>query len=61
MKNLTLKQKAAMANGRSHMCKDCKIGTLKCSMNYMEACSKAFIEGYLKGYKQKSEELKCKE
>lgn len=56
----TLLQQAIQANGRSRMCKNCPVGQLKCvSMNYLEVCSKAFLEGYMKGYiKSKSEARK---
>ncbi len=47
----SVEQMAKEANGRSMACKDCSL-FMKCSMIAQKICSDAFIEGYIKGYKQ---------
>ena len=42
---------AKEANGRSRACKSCQY-LMKCTPIVSEICSKAFVEGYTKGYKQ---------
>ena len=47
----SVEQMAKEANGRSRACKDCSL-FIKCNMETQKVCSDAFIEGYIKGYKQ---------
>lgn len=47
----SVEQMAKEANGRSMSCKDCSL-FLNCNMATQKICSDAFIEGYIKGYKQ---------
>ena len=47
----SIEQMAKEANGRSRACKDCCL-FIKCSMITQKICRDAFIEGYIKGYKQ---------
>ena len=44
-------QMAKETNGRSRACKSCQY-LMKCTPIVSEICSKAFVEGYTKGYKQ---------
>ena len=47
----TVEQMAKEANGRSMACVNCSL-FMKCNMITQKICSDAFIEGYIKGYKQ---------
>lgn len=47
----SVERMAKEANGRSRACKDCSL-FMKCDMITQKICSDAFIEGYIKGYKQ---------
>ena len=49
--NKSVEQMAKKANGRSRACKDCSL-FMNCNMAIQKICSDAFIEGYIKGYKQ---------
>ena len=42
---------AKEANGRSRACVNCSL-FMNCNMITQKICSDAFIEGYIKGYKQ---------
>ena len=44
-------QMAKEANGRSRACVNCSL-FMNCNMITQKICSDAFIEGYIKGYKQ---------
>lgn len=56
-KRLSLKEKAYHANGLSRACSTClKHGSEIICM----ICTNAFVEGYTKGYKTKTKELKTK-
>lgn len=50
---LTLKQKAAKANGLDRMCETCSYSY---SAGTCQICSNAFKRGYVKGYKQRQKE-----
>lgn len=52
---LSLHDKAKQANGRSHQCEQCPFKP--CSLVQAHVCANAFIEGYLKGYRQAKKEL----
>lgn len=52
----SLSEKAKTANGRSQACEKCPFHP--CSISLMQVCSRAFVEGYKKGYKQRSKEVK---
>lgn len=54
-KVLSLRDKAKAANGRSHACESCPF--VPCSLVLSKACSSAFMDGYLKGYRQAKKEL----
>ena len=47
----SIEQMAKEANGRSKACKDCSL-FMDCNKTTQKICSDAFIEGYIKGYKQ---------
>ena len=47
----SVEQMAKEANGRSRACVNCSLFT-KCNTATQKICSEAFIEGYIKGYKQ---------
>lgn len=47
----SVEQMAKEANGRSRACNICSL-FMKCNMATQKICSDAFIEGYIKGYKQ---------
>ena len=47
----SVEQMAKEANGRSRACKNCRL-FIKCNAETQKICSDAFIEGYIKGYKQ---------
>ena len=47
----SIEQMAKEANGRSRACVNCSL-FIKCNMETQKVCSDAFIEGYIKGYKQ---------
>ena len=47
----SIEQMAKEANGRSRACNICSL-FMKCNMITQKICSDAFIEGYIKGYKQ---------
>ena len=49
--NKSVEQMAKKANGRSRACKDCSL-FMNCNMAIQKIYSDAFIEGYIKGYKQ---------
>ena len=49
--NKSVEQMAKKANGRSRACKDCSL-FMDCNKTAQKICSDAFIEGYIKGYKQ---------
>ena len=50
-KKKSIEQMAKEANGRSRACNICSL-FMKCNMITQKICSDAFIEGYIKGYKQ---------
>ena len=47
----SVEQMAKEANGRSRACVNCSL-FIKCNTATQKRCSDAFIEGYIKGYKQ---------
>ena len=47
----SIEQMAKEANGRSRACVNCSL-FIKCNTARHKICSDAFIEGYIKGYKQ---------
>ena len=47
----SVKQMAKEANGSSRACVNCSL-FMNCNMATQKICSDAFIEGYIKGYKQ---------
>ena len=47
----SIEQMAKEANGRSRACKDCSL-FMNCNKTKQKICRDAFIEGYIKGYKQ---------
>ena len=47
----SIEQMAKEANGRSRACNICSL-FMKCNTATQKICSDAFIEGYIKGYKQ---------
>ena len=47
----SVEQMAKEANRRSRACKDCSL-LINCNIETQKICSDAFIEGYIKGYKQ---------
>lgn len=49
---MEITRKALAANGRSRACGKCKLGVANCNSAIQEVCSKAFVEGYKKGYEQ---------
>ena len=51
----SIEQMAKEANGRSRSCVNCTL-FMKCNMATQKICSDAFIEGYIKGYKQGKKE-----
>ena len=51
----SVEQMAKEANGRSRACNICHL-FMKCNMVTQKICSDAFIEGYIKGYKQGKKE-----
>ena len=51
----SVEQMAKEANGRSRACNICSL-FMKCNMATQKICSDAFIEGYIKGYKQGKED-----
>lgn len=57
---MSLQQKASLANGRSRACGKCKIGMRRCTPEIAEVCKNAFVEGYTKGYRQRTKEDKEK-
>nr|DAD63621.1 MAG TPA: hypothetical protein [Caudoviricetes sp.] len=46
----SLADKASEANGRSRLCGKCEYRP--CSLSMLRICSKAFKEGFVKGYRQ---------
>lgn len=50
----SIEQMAKEANGRSRACKDCSL-FMDCNKTTQKICSDAFIEGFIKGYKQGKE------
>ena len=50
-KKKSIEQMAKEANGRSRACVNCSL-FIKCNTATQKICSDAFIEGYIKGYKQ---------
>lgn len=57
-KKLSLKDKACYANGKSRACAKCD--NTERRLEICNICFHAFIEGYTKGYKAKTKELKTK-
>ena len=51
----SVEQMAKEANGRSRACVNCSL-FIKCNTATQKICSDAFIEGYIKGYKQGKKE-----
>ena len=51
----TIRQMAEDANKKSRACKDCSL-LINCNIETQKVCSDAFIEGYIKGYKQGKKE-----
>ena len=51
----SIEQMAKEANGRSRACVNCSL-FIKCNTATQKICSYAFIEGYIKGYKQVRED-----
>lgn len=56
-KNISILDKAKIANGRSRKCKKCKCKSSchlypLCTPHELEICSQGFIDGYQKGYRQ---------
>lgn len=49
-KVLSLRDKAKLASGRSQACNTCPF--VPCSLVLPRVCNDAFIDGYLKGYRQ---------
>ena len=49
--NKSVEQMAKKANGSSRACVNCSL-FMNCNMITQKICSDAFIEGYIKGYKQ---------
>ena len=49
----TIKKKASQANGRSRACKKCHF--IFRDTDVCKVCRNAFVEGYMKGYKQLKE------
>lgn len=54
----SIKHEAKMANGRSHRCKICPVGYVKCNLEMMRVCSDNFIEGFIKGAKFMKKRMK---
>ena len=50
----TIRQMAEDANKKSRACVNCSL-FMNCNMITQKICSDAFIEGYIKGYKQGKE------
>lgn len=57
---MDLQKKASLANGRSRACGSCKLGTRLCTTGIAAICRAAFMEGYAKGYRQRTKEDKEK-
>ena len=55
MRYKSVEQMAKETNGRSRSCGNCTL-FMKCNMATQKICSDAFIEGYIKGYKQGKKE-----
>lgn len=51
-------EKALKANGRSRACGKCPLGLANCNETIAKVCRDAFLEGFKKGYEQKSREVK---
>lgn len=51
----SVERMAKEANRRSRACKDCSL-LINCNIETQKVCSNAFIEGYIKGYKQGKKE-----
>lgn len=50
--------RAAIASGRCQMCRNCKYRTpIGCSPERLEICNEGFIRGYMKGYKDRKNEI----
>ena len=53
----SIRIRAAIASGRSMMCKNCKYKTPTiCSPTMLAICHEGFIRGYIKGYKDRKNE-----
>ena len=49
---VSLEKAAKMASGRDRMCAKCPIGFQICvRMGFIDMCDKAFVKGFIKGYK----------
>ena len=53
---MTIKEAAIKANGRSRACKRCQ--PKLCTPEISKMCFNAFCEGFIKGYKYRSNKLK---
>ena len=56
MKQQTIKEKAQLSCGQSRTCGKCKYSP--CSQSMFDVCSRSFMEGYQKGYKQHRKEVR---
>ena len=55
-KRISVKVKAYQSNGRSRACRDCIYRP--CTPMQSNLCTKSYVEGYAKGYKQAKEDIK---
>ena len=55
-KRVSVKVKAYQSNGFSRACKNCIYRP--CTPMQLNLCTKAYIEGYIKGYKRAKKDIK---
>jgi hypothetical protein len=56
---MNVEEKAKEMNGRSRMCRKCRYG-MACPAEVLEVCSRAFVDGFKKGWREHAYQSKRK-